>query len=589
MEADYYFFRYFDNDYGSEFIFGEICKKELGNDKAFIIQKEFIRSPQFNLSCVAKVYSNTMLIRMEACEVIFFNKWQKFYEQSKAERKHALKHLNSSIREGLKAKALECYDAKNTSDALQIKEMFMQEMIEGVFWHEIGHHVADGEMNPLHVAFRTNFSGEENIGNALVEALADWSPVRGERIGPFAYFLKLSKTDIRKAVRNIYVYMSDNWFVDDKEEFLSSQSNVLLGLTFLFINSNGSVDFDRIERDNIKIYDFLQERFKILSDKALDIIYNAIYDLGNRIIDYKTLENELYEFYQYSKSGCSIEELIKYSSFWKKVFLYLKKFSKEGWDKYQNMLSEESNLVENMILKMADSDSKKKYNSLRDYIIERSKEIGVIKMPLEIDYRDAVQKACNEINMAKAVQKKVKAMFKEIIEGKPIEFFFNYDGETDPFITVLQEMMIKSGYGDIESGMLIGEFYDSDATLAKRKEYISDELETLRDQIEVEKYHEIDKLRVNKKYSVRSMVKKLLKTVTFFNGEKLASKIKSVEYTEFDNDALMEVFIPLKRGYMDWNTAHAVWRINQDLRPYEFLAQWSIDRDFLEALLEAYP
>jgi len=274
---------------------------------------------------------------------------------------------------------LECYNVKNVSGILQIKENFIQDMITGIFWHEIGHHVADGEMDPIHNAFRTNFSGEEDIGSALVEALADWAPAKDKRIGPFAYFLELSKKDIRNAIGNIYVYMSDNWFVDDEEEFLCTRSNVLVGLAYFFINSDGSVDFDRIERDNIKIYDFLQERFKILSEKALDIVHNANYDLGDRIIDYKTLENELYEFFQYSKIGCSLEDLLKYSSFWEKVFVYLKKFSKEGWDKYQKLLSEESNLVENMILKMAGSDNGKNYTSLRNYIIERSKETGVIK------------------------------------------------------------------------------------------------------------------------------------------------------------------------------------------------------------------
>lgn len=585
MDADYFLFRYFDNDYGSEFIFGEISKIRVGNDKAFVIKKEYIRTPQFTLSCAGKIYNNTMLIRKEACEVIFLNKWQKFYGQSKVERKRALRHLNSSIREGLKAKALEYYDAKNVSDVMQIKEIFISDMINGIFWHEIGHHLAD-EMNPIHVAFRTNFS--EDIGGALVEALADWSPVRGKRKGSFAYFVELSKTDIRNAAGNIYVNMSDNWFVDEEAEFLCSQSNVLVGLAYLFINSDGSVDFDRIERDNKKIYDFLQEQFKILSDKALDIVYNAAYDLGNRIIDYKTLENELYEFYQYGKNASSLEELLKYSSFWKKVFVYLKKYSKEGWDKFQKLLSEENNSVENLILKMADGDNEKKYKSLRDYIIERSKEIGVIKMPPEINYKAAVQKACNEINMPETVQKKVQARFKKIIEGKSIDVSLNYDGEADPFITILQEMMIKSGYGGIESGILMGEFYNPDAASEELKEYISDELENLLDEIESKMYHEIKKLRVNKKYSIHSIIKKLLTTISFTDGAKLASKIKSVEYMEFDNDALMEVFIPLKRGYMDRYTEQAVWKINQDLRPDEFMTQCVIDRDFLEALLEAY-
>ncbi|WP_461256074.1 hypothetical protein [Treponema sp. R80B11-R83G3] len=387
MEVDYYFFRYSDNNYGSEFIFGEINKLEHGNDKAFIIEKEYIRSPQFNLSCAGRTYNNTMLIRTEACEVILFNKWQKFYSQPIYEYKRALAHVNSSIREGFKAKALEYYGAKNTTDVYQISGLFINDMKLGVIVHEVAHHIVNGDMDPIHNAFRTNFYEEDVIGRALEEALADWAPEKDNRKGPIAYFCELAKKDIRNGTGNIYVNLSDNWFVDEDEEFLCIHSNVLVGLIYLFINSDGSVDFERIERDNKKIYDFLQEQFKILCEKSIDIIHNAIFDLGNRIIDYKALENEIHEFYQYGKYGVSLEKLYEYSSFWSETYLYLKKYSKEGWDKYQKMLTEQSNLVEKLILNMADSDNKKNYKSVRDYIVERSKEIGVIKEPHEIIYK----------------------------------------------------------------------------------------------------------------------------------------------------------------------------------------------------------
>nr|AGS52625.1 hypothetical protein [uncultured bacterium contig00043] len=382
LGADYFLFRYIHDDYGSEFIFGKVYIKELGNDRAFIIQEEYIRSPQLVLSIAARTYNNIMLIRNNACELIFFNKWQKHYGQSKAECERALQHVNSSIREGFKEKALNYYNARNTFDVLNTYDIFIKDMSDGIFWHEIGHHLANGEMDPLHNVFRVFFAGEDNIGSALEEALADWAPAKDSRMGSFAHFIKISKTDILKAVGNIYTYLSDNWFVDEEEEFLSVRSNILTGLTFIFINPDGSVNFDKLEKEYLNIYIILQERFNILSNKSIDIIHNSIYELDDRSINYKMLENELYDYYQYTKEGCSLEKLHKNTSYWDQVFMYLKKYSKEGWDKYQKLLEAEYNLTETIILKMANTKS----DSLRKYIIERSKETGVIKMiPQDID------------------------------------------------------------------------------------------------------------------------------------------------------------------------------------------------------------
>jgi len=240
-----------------------------------------------------------------------------------------------------------------------------------------------------------------------------------------------------------------------------------------------------------------------------------------------------------------------------------------------------------MILKMADSDNK--YNTLRDYIIGRSKEIGVIKILPEIKYKDAVNKACNEMELSKTARKKAQAKFKKIFEGESIDVTIDYYGNPDPFIAVLQEMMIKSGYGDIEKSILIGEFYEPFETTKELKEYIAEELENLRKEIEAGMHHEIIKLSVNNKYSISSLVDELLAEIKFLNGESMASIIKFVEYTEeIENDALMEVFIPIKRGFFDYNTMGAIYRINEDLRPHIFMEQGCIDRLFLEELIEVY-
>ncbi|GBR74678.1 hypothetical protein NO1_1812 [Candidatus Termititenax aidoneus] len=579
--------------FGVRFIFGAVEKKELENNQVFIIQQEYIRAPQFVLSIAAEVFQDSTMIRREACEVIFFNKWQKFFDQSKAERKHALHHVNSALREGVKEKALAFYAAQKTEDVLKVKEIFIEEMIDGILWHEMGHHVSFQDMGqPYRALVNTFTEGAENIGAILPEALADWAPEQGARKGAFTRFLELSKTDVRRAARDLYVYISDNWFVDESEEFMSLMSNILAGLAVYFVQPDGAVDFARLSKEKDQIYSFLQKRYKGLIDRLLAVFQQSIYEVGIHRLDYNGLEKEVFKMYQNAYAGhrYTMEELRAYSPFWINITAYLKKFSKANWEKYQEILAEEADLVEKMILRVVTKGQEEKYkNSLREYIITRAKELGLIQILPEIDSTAAVRAACAAMKMPDAVLEKVQARFTEIMNDKPYEISISYDGEKDPFIAAVQEMLLKSGYGSIKSGMLIGEYYNPESGTEERKQYIKNELESLRDQLESEMYLEIDILRVNGKYpAAKPIIEELLQTVTFLDGRKLAEKIKNVEFSPLDNDALLEVFVPLKRGYMDWNTSQAVWRINQDLRPDEFMLQWTIDRDFLEALIEAY-
>ncbi|GBR73689.1 hypothetical protein NO1_1016 [Candidatus Termititenax aidoneus] len=589
LDTDYYLFSTL-GAYKVSFIFGLVEKKEIENNKVYIMRQEYIRSPQYTLSLAAEVYQDATMIRHEACEVIFFNKWQKFFDQSKAERKHALHHVNSALREGIKAKALAFYGAQKTEDVLNIKETFIQEMIDGILWHEMGHHVSHGDIDPVQLAFRENMTQGEGVGSVLLEALADWAPACGQRKGAFTRFLELSKVDLNKATRDVYVYLSDNWFVDESEEFMGLTSNVLVGLAVYFLKNDGAVDFTRLAAEKDQIYGFLQKRLKNLFEKLLNIIYNAIYDVGIHRLDYKALAKEVHKLYQGTRNARSLEELPKFPAYWVNVVVYLRKFSKAGWEKYQEALNEEASLLEQMILKVITKGQTEKYNnSLREYIVTRAKELGLIQILPEIDSTAAVRAACAAMKMPDAVLEKVQVKFTEIMNNKPYEISISYDGEKDPFIAAVQEMLLKSGYGSIKSGMLIGEYYNPEVGTEERKQYIKNELESLRDQLESEMYPEIDILRVNGKYpAAKPIIEELLQTVTFLDGHKLAEKIKNVEFSPLDNDALLEVFVPLKRGYMDWNTSQAIWRINQDLRPDEFMLQWTIDRDFLEALIEAY-
>jgi len=198
-------------------------------------------------------------------------------------------------------------------------------------------------------------------------------------------------------------------------------------------------------------------------------------------------------------------------------------------------------------------------------------------------YKAVVQAACEDIKTPEEIQE-VQKRFSEIMDGKNLNFAINYKGAPDPFIHVLQEILFNSGYGYINC-ILIGTRYNPDDSPESQRKYIKKELEILRDLIEKENFPEIEKLSVNSMYPIKSVVMELLCAITLSGGEKLADKIQTVESSSFKN-GLIKVFIPLKRGYMDWDTAQTILRINHDLRPSE--NQWVIDRRFLEALFKVY-
>ena len=149
-------------------------------------------------------------------------------------------------------------------------------------------------------------------------------------------------------------------------------------------------------------------------DNILIVIYNSEYDLGIKILDYSDLENELYEMYQNSRNARSLEELREFSFFWMDVIDYLRQYSKTGWEQYQNVLNEGAVRLEQNILKYVTNNNEKKYhNSLHEYIIERAKEIGILKMPWEISCEAIVRKVCDNPKINKKTQEKIQKKIKK--------------------------------------------------------------------------------------------------------------------------------------------------------------------------------
>lgn len=578
---------------GTPTIFLMTCEKKLiGGFPFFLIKKEYVRTPGQVLSIAATSGGDSSVrIRYESCEVIFFNKWQKFFDQSKAELRRALANPNSAIREGIKRRALELYGVKNTAQVKAIKPQFIEDMIDGITWHEIGHKVTDAKeyLDKIANALAIALGRGEYFLKAVTEAFADWAPRTAEKQGAISRFCEIAKTDKAKAKRLVYVYMSDNWFADEHEDFLPYYTDILSSLILAYFEPNGDINFEQLEKDISKIHTFLMKVFHNAVAKLLELLAQNTYQVGIHKLSFEQLKAETCKLYKGSAMDKTKEELLQDTHFWTNVIAYAKKFGSGFTEQLNQYYEREGNALNLAILKILSKGKEQTYNnSLRTFIYERYKTIGVLTEPAKIDTEQAVRMACATMKMPDKIVEKVNEKIKKIISGEPYDISISYEGEKDPFIAVIQEMMLKSNYGDIRAGMTVGELYSSDDTPEKRKQFIKEELENIRDQLESEMYLEIDLLKVNDTHNVKPMVEELLDTVVFFDSKKLREKIKAVQYLPLSSGALFEVMIPLKRGYMDWNTSQAVWRINQDIRPDEFIMQWTIDKEFIEALIETY-
>jgi len=383
LAVDWYFWTVLCLPYGARFILGVLEKREIENNKIWVMTKEYVRSPQLHLSIAAEVFKDTTIIRQEALNAIFFNKWQEHFDQSKAEQYRASLHPNSSIREGIIKKALAFSDAFNTKDVLKIKDPFINEMIDGTVWHEMGHHTAFKDFDPVHYDFHYVMINSDHSCSVIQEALADWAPRKDNKQGAFSRFLQIAQTDPKRAIRDIWVYMSDCWFPDEKEEYMSLYSNVLVGLTLFFINQDGTVDFKRLAAEKDRIYMFLQEKFKNIAEQLLTVLRQSEYDFKIKKLNFSELEEKELIMHQKSGKTKSLEELRKSDAYYENMLGYLEKFSKDGWKQYQDIINKEDKLLEQEILGIVAKGNEEKYNySLRKYIVKRAKEIGIIqKMP----------------------------------------------------------------------------------------------------------------------------------------------------------------------------------------------------------------
>jgi len=370
-----------------DFIFGKARKSIIHNKKCYIFEKEIIRSPGFILSFAAIAGAKRLVIRKESCESIFYNKWQSFSFKLKKNKSIDKIDIYENIREGLKAMALSYYNVKKKSEIKLIKKVFIADMIDGIVFHELGHYVNRDDI-PNHLeTFSKPFITTDFVTSVLHENLADWASEKNSLKGAIVRFLEIAKINPTKATGLIYVYLSDNWFIKDKEDFMVLQSEISTALILQFINDDGSIAFDRIELEHNKIYNFLLKFIINILETSYRKIVNGKFKIASRHLNYSQIEKKILNNDKRWRIFQTREELLSDFIFCSYLWSYVNNDSSETKKEIYDFFETEKNNLKREVLKMVTNGHADLFNnSLRNYIFSKYQKIGILNNGKQITF-----------------------------------------------------------------------------------------------------------------------------------------------------------------------------------------------------------
>ncbi len=360
-------------------IYGRVEIKKISGYRVTTFLEEIARTPGCVLSIAAVVGGKHIAMRHDSCETIFANKWQGFFKQPSFEVYFNLLNELENIGIAFKAKALSAYKIKNSAEIENKKELFIEEILEGLIWHELGHGIV---INSLLTVNDSAF-GEAlgvlgaNVISVMKEILADWAPVYKDIKGPLNHFCDIAKNDLAKATRLLYVYFSDNWFLGEELDQFANHSDIMVSLILRHIKKDASINFNALRRELRGKKDNLFEH--VLKE------YNRITKYLERLLKKETFKRrgkkikfaELKEIY--AKKVKKVEPTVKEGSLeflvsmWAKILEDLPTLNKELLVKIEKYLAGE-NVKFHEFLKERLKLSEKK--TLREVMVAELKKRG---------------------------------------------------------------------------------------------------------------------------------------------------------------------------------------------------------------------
>ncbi|MBL0265232.1 MAG: hypothetical protein IPQ05_15545, partial [Leptospiraceae bacterium] len=363
----------------------ETIQKSKINNKLIEIrtlENELARTPLANLNIAASNFGEFILLRKCAFESSFYNSWCSLYSdlnEVSLVRPHDYTNISIMIRYF----ALTAYGFLSLEEAEKGSKKFIDEVVEGTLWHEIGHSISLDENLNLQNHHKGLVSSLPNTTNhsaiALKEAMADWAPTMDGVSGPIMNLIQISEKDYEKAQRMLFVYLSDYWFLNPDNDFLSKMTDLILSLLMPFINSDREIDFQEIKKNHDEIYKFLEDHFKEVSDKLLEVIESASSKASDDLsVTFTFISKRLAEMLNPVLKKEDLEGCKETTLFWQHVINSLESHSPESNIHFQECLKNYDTKFNSDLLQFI---SKKdalaaKSSNLREYVVESMKRKG---------------------------------------------------------------------------------------------------------------------------------------------------------------------------------------------------------------------
>jgi hypothetical protein len=268
----------------------------------------------------------------------------------------------------------------------EIKDLFVDEIAEGVFWHEMGHlTVYDHILSPDHIGLGKTFHAMSDHSVVIFnELLADWAPERNGIHGPLSFFLKLADENREKAERMLCVYLSDNWFLGDESvhSLLQDQTDFLVSALLPFWEKEG-FDFSRFAEARAGLYEqFLQLNTEYL-DSVTACLQGAVCHVNGATYGFDALDRRIRQIINFPLCKIHWENKGKgaYSIYyWSNVVDWVRRYSPETFEEIRRLGEQSVEDIKKRFLKiLVGSDTASAYgNNLRVYLVERMKDLGFI-------------------------------------------------------------------------------------------------------------------------------------------------------------------------------------------------------------------
>jgi ankyrin repeat protein len=573
-------------------VYGIAQEKRIENHLVNYFDKEIARTPSVIMSVAATIGINDIKIRRESSRMIFQSKWRRMFEYSDREKRCLLNNETGNIGEMLKQTALNAYNIGRLEDIDRIRDTFIDEMLDGILWHELGHanfyyHELSPEQHPQVKAFG-KFG--DNIIDTLNEIIADWSQSTGEAKSPIHQFLTIASSDPKRATRMLWVYMSDYWFAEHTEGKLGALTDFTISLLCPFIRSDLTFDFAALEARYQEIHVFLLRHCTRVIEDVVHIAKQATYTIDGTSYDFEYIDKSIKEFLDKDEKNLSDHDSVLYRVlYWWNVFHWkMKNHAKDKYDYIVCLLKAEQIKIKSELLALLGAPQ---YGSnLRAFMFDQLKAKGLYKPVNPISAREAIEMAADQTSIISESKKELMVRFDAILLGETtIKAEIDHKCKFDILNCVLQEMLCSNPKADLNGETIISN--DVSSALKEKPGVMRNEarnkLRNLAKMLDDKILSDITVLKVNTDLLKPENWNELIQETTLSSGNPLNWYIGRILGESMKTNCLLSFQSSMQSGYLCYNTVNAICRINAHLKMPE-MKRNVIDRRFLDFIALEY-